>query len=186
VAAVRSAGGSCLPPPPLPATAPRTPQIRRRFLDLLHAPPIADMVAALTPAVATETWRSHGDVGRSHYAAILVSDDADRPPSAWTRLLLPTPDQPAFGRGPRCVGFILHVDWTTPAPEGVRPPIDLRWWRATTELALSLPVAIRTYLTGELEMTIGNDPVPAIGMWLATPLALTQLVDIDGLRPNAA
>ncbi len=166
---------------PLPATAPPTSQIRRRFLDLLNRPPIAEMVAALTPAMATEIWRNYGDVGRSHYAAILASPNPDGAPSAWTRLLLPTPDQPAYGRDPRCAGFVLHADWTTPAEGQPRPPVDLRRWRAIMNLALSLPAALAAYLADELAMTVGDDPVPAIGVWLATPSDLTELIDIDGL-----
>lgn len=165
---------------PLLADMPSTSQIRQGFRRLLAESPIQEFVGAVNPA-ATEPWRSHNDIGRAHYAAIVTSESASGAPLAWARLLLPTPDQHSAGLDPRCACFILHVDWAKHGEDANLPPVNLHRWRAMMALALALPAAIAGYLADQLGVHVDSDPKPMIGFWLATSSDLTQLIDINGL-----
>lgn len=49
--------------------------------------------------------------------------------------------------------------------------------------ALTTPAALARFLADHVGVDLGDAPQPMIGFWLATSSKLTQLIDLDGLKP---
>jgi hypothetical protein len=184
----------CIACNPMPAREPTSSVVRNSFLDFLSRQPVAGLVGELAPL--EREWEKWGGHGRANHEAIVTGIGQDTEPLGWARLLLPEPRMPAGWRDPHSALFLLHIE-----PQGrnnTAPSRELLHWLIPFRKALEIPSALAQFLTEDLGLEIprknpdimddffSDDPTgspAAVGLaavWLTTPQAITDLVDITG------
>lgn len=182
---------------PLDGTQPTSSAIRASFLSFLGRQPLAGLVRELTALSPDAIWTKWGGHGRSNHEAILTNADQQTAPVAWARLLLPEPRMREGWRDSHLALLVLHIErrpWETDGP--LAPPIPFLNWHAYFTKALESPGALASFLIQDLglEIPVSNPDVlgaiagtnehsvASIVMWLDTPQAMTDLVDIKGFQ----
>ena len=170
--------GVVMPCEPLGST-PSTSNIRASFLSFLHRGPVNDVLAELTTVNPDDRWTPRDGHGRFNFGAVLDSGN-ETAPVAWARLLLPQADTLPFGYDPRSAVFILHV--YPRGPDGnPAPAANLASWHDRFVRALAIPGAQAAFLTQDLGLATGDQPVQA-GVYLDAPHSMTELVDTEDLK----
>jgi hypothetical protein len=173
--------GVSLPCTPLPATQPNTSDVRSRFLEFLSRPPATDLVMTLTPVNDDRRWEKWAGHGRTNHEALLTLVEHQEEPAAWARILIPEPQMPASWRDPRCADFLMHVLRRRTAQ--IPPHIDLINLHRLLIHALSLPTALAHFLREDLGLTTVDEPAASVMVWIDTPDALSNFVDIGNCQP---
>ncbi len=168
---------ACDPLGPTPPTS----ELRSRFLSLLACPPIMELVSGASYIDQSVSWAPYGGHGRINLQAALTGPEEAEAPVASALLLLPEVGMSQFGRDPRYAELVVDVE--PRSPDG-RPTqaMTLAAWHDLFARCLALPGVLAEFLTKELDLTTASDPPAQIGIWLKTPHAMTELVDIEGLK----
>ena len=164
---------------PLDPTTPTTTEVRARFLSFLGQPPVIDLVRELTALGDGLAWRARDDNPRHNFAAVLSLPNTQEAPLAWARVLLPEEMTRRHGRDFRSAYLVLYVEPRS-ADGSPAPAASLVSWHQRLSQALKLPAALAEFLVGQLGLPTSADPAAEVGVWLKTPQALTELVDVDG------
>jgi hypothetical protein len=169
---------ACDPLGPTPPTS----ELRSRFLGLLARPPIMELVSGASHIGQRASWAPYGGHGRINLQAALAGPDEVEAPVASALLLLPEVGMSQFGRDPRYAELVVDIE--PRSPDG-RPTqaMTLAVWHDLFTQSLALPGGLAEFLTTELDLTTASDPPAQIGIWLKTPHAMTELVDIEDLKP---
>jgi hypothetical protein len=168
---------SCGPPGSAALT---TSDLRARFLRFLSCPSITELVTGLTHAGDSSQWITWDSNGRMNLGAILTDDDQEAAPVAWARLLLPDPANTHYGSDPRLAELVIYVEPRI-ADGRPAPPADLATWYDRFVRALAVAGALAEFLTKDLGLPATDDPPAQAGVWLDTPHAMTELVDLQGM-----
>src|SRR5260370_10550582 len=110
-----------------------------------------------------------------------VTGDKPGASVAWARLLLPEVGMSSFGRDPRYAELIIHIE-PRRVDGGTVEPADIRTWHERLTKALSIPDALKHFLTEALGLTTSDDPAAQLGVQLKTPYSMAELVSLDGLK----
>ena len=166
---------------PLGAT-PATSELRSRFLNLLVWPPVMELVSAASHIDQRASWKPYGGHGRINLQAALTSTDDTEAPVASALLLLPEAGMSQFGRDSRYAELVVDIE---PRNQDGRPAdaMTLETWHDLITRSLALPRVLAEFLTKELGLATLNDPPAQAGIWLKTPHAMTELVNVEDLEP---
>lgn len=189
---------------PLGSKLPTSSVIRASFLNFLNRKPITRLIDDMNNPYLPIKWEKWGGHGRWNHEAILLTGEGQRTPPvvAWTRLLLPERPIQAGWRDAHSALFLLHIErqhWQT---DNMAPAIPFLDWHPILTRALDCPIAFVSFLAQDLglnipkrdpaappdiitEYTAGlslGEPAASICVWLSTPQALTELVDIKGFQ----
>jgi hypothetical protein len=166
-------------------TEPPTPELGRLFLLFLESPGIREPIASVTNLHGGATWTRWVGNGRMNLEAGLIDPQVtgDKPGTsvAWARLLLPEAGTSSFGRDPRYAELIIHIE-PRRAGGGTAEPADIRTWHERLTKALSIPDALKNFLTETLGLTTSDDPAAQLGVQLKTPHSMAELVSLEGLK----
>jgi sugar lactone lactonase YvrE len=164
---------------PLGLTAPATSDLRNSFLNFLRSAPISSLIRSLTYVDFKVGWKPWGGHGPVNVSAVLTSDDPQAPPVAWARLDLAEADITDLLANPRCAQFTLHIEPRTPAGQPA-PAATLHSWYDRLTQILGLSSELGAFIPRDLRLATWADPPAQIGICLATPHSMTELIDIRG------
>jgi hypothetical protein len=168
-------------------------EIRRSFLKFLRRRPVAFLIEGLTTVDPDARWEIWGGHGWSNHEVVLAGTET-RAASAWARLLLPEPELTAGRRDVRSALLLLHAERHPPdaggIPERSIPLLDWHsYFKATVECASAFAHSLIQDLCLEIPLEegiisslSGEDHIASVAIWLNTPKAMTDLVDISGYR----
>ena len=166
---------------PLGATQ-ATSELRSRYLSLPASPPVMVLVSAVSNIRQGASWRPYGGHGRINLEAALTGAEEAEAPTSSALLLLPEVGMSQFGRDSRYAELVLDIE-PRGADGGPASAMILGAWHQLFVQALSLPGQLAEFLSGDLGLATADDPPVQLGVWLKTPRAMTELIDIGGLTP---
>jgi hypothetical protein len=158
-------------------------ELRAKFLSFLSSPAVRTLIDALTHVAPDASWKSLAGNGPRTLEAALTSgaDPLEDVPVASALLLVPTAQQPLYGRDERSVTLMLYIE--PRSADGLVPPASSpRTWLKRFALAFAVPRALDDFLSADLGLTTRSNPPAQLGIWLESHQPLTVMVDIDGLR----
>jgi hypothetical protein len=157
-----------------------TSDLRGRFLGFLTSAPVMELIWALTASGGDVSWAPWGGRGRFNLEAVLAADNEDEAPVASALLLLPEKGMARYGRDSRSAEFVLDVEPRNAQGEPAAP-VNLAAWHQRFTNALTLPTLLAHFLAHDLGLATADDPPAQAGIWLNTPRAITELVDVENL-----
>ena len=166
---------------PLDPRTPSTSDLRARYMGFLSDPAFAGLIGEVTPGAEAIAWSPLAGNGRMTLEAVLNRAD-DEPPMASAMLLLPVTGASGYGRQRRGAELVLHIE--PRAVDGISAGLaDLAGWHNRLTQALAVPGALAEFLRRDAGVAVHGDPQAQFGVWLSTPRAITDLVDIGALKP---
>ena len=161
--------------------APTTSELRTRFVTFLASPQLLEVVTEYSPIEGQARWTGLAGNGRLLLEAALVTENQAQAPVASAMLLLAEPSRPRFGGNPRYAEFVMHIEPHTLDGSAV-PPAGLATWRDRFAQILAVPKALSQFLASDLALATTAEPPAQLGIWLTTPNAMNELIDIGNLK----
>jgi hypothetical protein len=157
--------------------------MRTRFIEFLRTSPIMDAVTGITHPSRDASWNRQAGNGPATLEAALTSAqaDAEQPPIAAAKLLLPETGYQHYGGDPERAVLILHIE---PRNQDGLPagPAGLATWYTLMLSALAAVQPLASFLTGELDLKPADMPSAQLGLWLKPNGPLTELIDPGELQ----
>jgi hypothetical protein len=179
--------GVCIACDPIEYEAADASQIRRRFAKFLDRDPIASVIAAITCPDRGLSWTPQAGAGVLRIDAVLGTGAE---PIASAMLHLPVTDVHSPGRSDDMACLWLQV--AIRGEGGIQPePAGLTSWYRRFALVLSIAPALATLLSGDLSLTVSDQPAARVGVLLWSKGPMADLVDagelpvLAGARPGS-